>query len=413
MGARGSGPAGGSGRDSSSGAAGSSGRDSSSAVVGSWGAAGLSGAASSSDATGSSGSSVALRRARALFEPDPEWAYLDTATFGLPPLPAIRRLAEAERGWQRGDIDWYGIELEAESARDAFASFIGASAEEIALIPSISIGVGLIAASLPAGAEVLLPDDEYGSVILPMLVAAAGRGVRVREVPFDALIDEVGPDTALVGVSVPQMHTGRAPDLASLVARCQEVGAQLLLDASQGVPFVDLAGVIGRVDYLVAAGYKHLLCPHGASFMYVRRDRWDGIAPYDANWRASDEAAGARYLGGPLRLRPTAARFDTSLARLAWIGATESLSLLRQWRGEGLFGEVRALAGRLAAGLGLPTPSSSLVCLPVADPEAAAAALNHARVRGAIRVGHVRLAPHVWTTDDDVERAVSALRPFV
>ena len=85
------------------------------------------------------------------------------------------------------------------------------------------------------------------------------------------------------------------------------------------------------------------------------------------------------------------------------------MRLVRAWDKAGLLDEVRRLARRLADGLGLPMPASSLVCLPVGDPVAAAAALRDHRIRGAIRVGHVRLAPHVWTTDEDVDRAVNAL----
>ena len=352
-----------------------------------------------------------LAQARSLFDPNPEWAYLDTATFGLPPRPSLELMARVEREWARGDVDWYAWDRFAESARADFASFIGAAADEIALIPSISIGVGFVAASLPSSADVLVPADEYSSVILPMLVAA-GRGVRIRDVPFDALVDEVRPGTHLVAVSSIQMHTGRAPDLAALIERCEAAGARLLLDASQALPFQPLRDVIARVDYLVAATYKHLLSPRGSSFLYVRRDRWQEVLPYAANSHASDESAGAFYLGGPLILKPNAGRFDTSLDWLAWVGTAESLRLLREWEADGLLDEVRRLARRLAQGLGLPNPASSLVCLPVADPDAAATALREAHIRGAIRVGHVRLAPHVWTTDADVDRALEALKPF-
>jgi selenocysteine lyase/cysteine desulfurase len=355
---------------------------------------------------------AALERARAQFEPNPDWVYLDTATGGLPPRSSIELMNRVAREWQRGEVDWYAWDRFAESARGNFAWFIGAHSDEIAFIPSISVGVGLVSASLPSSAEVLLPTHEYSSVILPMLVAEGRRGVRVREVPFDDLVDEVRPGTTLVAVSSIQMHTGRAPDLAALTARCEAVGAQLLLDASQAVPFQDLRSVIGRVDYLVSATYKHLLSPRGSSFLYVRRDRWDDLAPYNANWKASDEEAGAFYLGGPLLLRPTAARFDTSPDWLAWVGTAESLRLLREWEADGVLAEVRRLTNRLATGLGLAAPASSLVCLPVAQPDAAMAALQEARIRAALRVGHVRMAPHIWTTDSDVDRAIEVLRPF-
>src|ERR1700754_5111109 len=97
-----------------------------------------------------------LARARSLFDPNPDWVYLDTASYGLPPRPTLERLAEAERGWQRGDVDFSDLERDAQSARGDFAALIGAGADEIALIPSIAIATGLVAASLPPSAEVLV-----------------------------------------------------------------------------------------------------------------------------------------------------------------------------------------------------------------------------------------------------------------
>jgi selenocysteine lyase/cysteine desulfurase len=353
-----------------------------------------------------------LAAARALFETDPTVAHLDAASYGLPPRPALQRMAAITERWAHGDVDWELFDTYGEPARSDFAALIGASADEVALIATMSIGVGLVAAALPAEAEVVLAADEYSAVILPMLVAAQARGVHVREVPFAGLVDAVGPETTLVAVSVPQMHTGAVVDLAGLVEACRAVGARLLIDASQGVPFVDFAPSIAGIDYIVAAGYKHLLSPRGSAFLYVRRDRWADLPAWNANFRASDEAAGAFWLGGPLLLRPTAARFDTSPDWLSWIGAAESLRLIRGWTEDGSIEEVGGLAARLADGLGLPAPRSSLVCLPVSEPDRAAEALGRAGVRAAIRVGHVRLAPHVWTTDADVDRAVEALRPW-
>jgi selenocysteine lyase/cysteine desulfurase len=354
----------------------------------------------------------ALARARAAFDPNPDWAYLDTATFGLPPGAAVERLASLERAWQRGDIDWPAEEGRLDQARTDFAALVGTDAASVAFLPSISLGVGFVATSLPRGAEVLLPVDEYASIIQPLLVAAERRGVVVREVPFERLTDEIRPTTRLVAVSSIQMHTGRAPELAALVSRCRETGARLLVDATQGVPFQDLEPSIEGIDFLVAAGYKHLLSPHGVAFLVVRRDRWDELGADAANGRAL--VAGSPSIGGPLRLQPTAARFETAMAWLPWYAAAESLRLLRSWQAEGLFAEVRRLIDRLAVGLGLPSPPASLVCLPVSvrDADAAMAALNVARVRAALRYGYVRLSPHLWTTDADIDRAVEALRPF-
>src|SRR5205823_4065207 len=95
--------------------------------------------------------------------------------------------------------DW---DTAGEIARARFGELIGAPAESVALIPSASVGVGTVAASLQPGQEVLLPDDEFTSVLYPLLVAESARGVRVRRAPFDALAEAVTPGTSLVAFSL-------------------------------------------------------------------------------------------------------------------------------------------------------------------------------------------------------------------
>ena len=351
---------------------------------------------------------------RGLFAPRPGWAYLDAATDGLPPRPAVVRLAAAEDAWRRGGVDWAPWDARIRASRADFAALIGASAEEVALHPSLSIGVGLVAASLPAGSEVVVAPDEYGSVVWPFLAAAHARGVVVREAAsFGGVAAAVGSATRLVGVSLVQLHTGRVADLGAVLAAAEAVGADVLVDASQGVPAVDVSPWIGRIAFLGCAAYKHLLGPHGTSFFYVRRDRWDALAPFAANWAAADEGRGASYLGGPMVLRPDASRFDTTFPRLPWIATAESVRLVREWRDAGLFAEVRRLTDRLAELVGVAPPAGSLVCVPVQNEAAALAALTAARVQAAARMGRIRFAPHLWNTDEDIERAAEAIRPHV
>lgn len=344
------------------------------------------------------------------FDPAPGVAYLDAATYGLPPRPTVEAAERALRRWQAGAADWVEEwDRVGEDARVLFARLVGAAAEEIALIPTASVGVGLVAASLPEGVEVLVPEEEFTSVVLPMLAAERGRGVRVRQVPFASLADEIGPDTHLVAFSLVRAQSGEVAPLAGIVAAAQRHGSRVLVDATHAIPFVPVADHLAGIDYLVCHGYKHLLCPRGVGFLYVRRDRQRALVPYLANWRAAVPLYERSY-GGPLTLSDTAARFDVSLAWHAWAAAIPSLELLLRWRADGELARVVAQAGRLAAALGVAATGSSLVTVPVADADATAAGLAAAGIRCAARGGNVRLSPHVWTTDDDIARAAAAFR---
>ncbi len=347
---------------------------------------------------------------RELFDPAPRSIYLDAATFGLPPRPTVEAMRQALAAWQSGTADWItDWDERGEACRTSFAQLIGASAEEIALIPSVSVGVAMIAATLEPGDEVLVADDEFTSLLFPFFVAAKQRGVRIRTTSFERLSDCVGAGTRLVAFSLIQSQSGRVADLAAVTAAARLVGARVLLDATHAVPFVPIGS---PVDFLVCAAYKHLLSPRGAAFLYVREELWDALPPLFANWRSASNPYG-RYYGGPLDLAPNAARFDVSLAWFSWVGAAVSLELLTRWQADGLLLAVVGLSRRLATQLGLPAPTGSLVSVPVEGAEAVRVSLASAGIKAAVRAGSVRLSPHVYNTVEQIDCAASALAPLV
>jgi selenocysteine lyase/cysteine desulfurase len=353
---------------------------------------------------------VAPDDVRSLFAPEPGVIYLDSATFGLPPRPTIEVMQLALERWQRGTADWvHEWDERGEICRTAFAGLVGLDRETVALMPSASVGVGLIAANLTERDEVLVARDEFNSVLFPLLVAARHAGVTVRQVDFDALAHNVAPSTTLVAFSLLQSQSGFAARQADILDAARRVGARTLIDATHAVPFVD---VDPRADFMVCAAYKHLLSPRGVAFLSVGRQHWDTLPAWLANWRSTSDPYHV-YYGGPLDQAPGAARFDVSLAWHAWAGAAESLRLLAEWQSRGLLAEPVMLARRLAERLGLPRPVGSIISVPVEDAESVREELARAGIKAAVRAGSVRVSTHVYNTDDDVERAASALARFV
>jgi selenocysteine lyase/cysteine desulfurase len=349
---------------------------------------------------------------REAFAPTPGTIYLDAATYGLPPRATVEVMRGALDAWQVGSADWVSDwDRAGETCRQRFAELIGGETEAVALVPSASVGVGTVAASLEPGDEVLLADDEFTSVLYPLLVLERARGVVVRRAPFDQLADAIRPSTRLVACSLVQSQSGNTVDLPSVLEAAERAGARTLVDATHGVPFVEAH--VQRLDYLVCAAYKHLLCPRGVAFLYVAPSRWADVPPILANWRSGRDPYG-HYYGGDLDLAPTAARFDVSLAWLPWLGASVSLDLLVDWQRGGGLDQVTGLARRLAGNLDLPEPKSTVVSVPVQEEaERVRARLAEQGIRAAVRAGSVRLAPHVYNTPDEIDRAAQALAPFV
>jgi selenocysteine lyase/cysteine desulfurase len=339
---------------------------------------------------------------RHLFAPDPATIYLDAGTYGLPPRPAYEATLAALERWQHGQADFIKEwEPAGEKARVLFAKLIGAQPEEIALIPTVSDGVATIAASLPDGAKVLTPHEEFASVVLPFLAVAEQRGITVREVPYGDLAASITPETTLVALSLTRAQSGETADLGALLAAAKAQGARVLIDVTHAAPFVDVRPHIADLDYLVCHGYKHLLLPRGVGFLYVRRDRQAELVPIHANWRS-----GRHSYGGPIPDTGDASRFDVSLAWHAWVGAVPALELIVDWQADGTLDAAKQLANRLARGLEMPEPGASLVCVKVADAERAATALDEAGLRAAPRGEYVRLTPHVYNTEDEIDRAI-------
>jgi selenocysteine lyase/cysteine desulfurase len=357
--------------------------------------------------------SLVASNVRSLFQPAPGVAYLDAATYGLPPTPSVTALTHALRRWQTGEADWIAEwDRKGEACRSHFATLIGGTTDEVALIPTASVGVGLVAAALPEGIEVVVPDDEFTSVLFPLLVAEEHRRIRLRRVPFGDLAAAIGPQTVLTAFSLTRSQDGETAALNDIVAAAGHYGTHLLVDATHAIPFIPIQPWLADIDYLVCHGYKHLLCPRGVAFFRIREDHWDDVHPWLANWRAGDPLYARSYGGSLDDLAPDARRFDVSLAWHAWAGAEPSLALLVDWQQQGVLEHAEALAGRLASGLGLAEPSASIVSLHVRDAEAAETTLAAQGVRCAARGGNIRLSPHVYNTIDEIDRAIDAITQF-
>jgi selenocysteine lyase/cysteine desulfurase len=160
----------------------------------------------------------------------------------------------------------------------------------------------------------------------------------------------------------------------------------------------------------VCGGYKFLLAPLGTAFLTVRPQLIADTPAINANWYAGGRPWESIY-GGPLRLASNARRFDVSPAWHSWVGQAASLDLLTDVGAAALHEHGLGLANAFRLAVGLPAGNSAIVSVDVVgDVEAT---LRTARLRASTRNGRLRLAFHVNNTDDDVNRAVAALRNHV
>lgn len=341
-------------------------------------------------------------------------AYLDTATKGVPPERAVAALGAETARWASGTADHSRWETAAEQARTRVAPLLGAHPHDVALLPSHVAAASTVAHGLP-DATVLVPEAEYRSNLLPW---TAGRE-RVRLIPSPATTETIctALDTGadLLALSSVQSLDGLRVDLARVVRHAHRRGTLVYVDASQSLG-VDTALATCGADFIGAVAYKWLLGTRGAAFLMLRPEHHTRFAPLLSSPQSARDIAEGAHHGAHYRPFGDARRFDQPPAWLAWTGTAAALHTLTRYQAHAVEEHATTLAGHFrdaAAGIGLtPGPldlPSPVVSLRHPAPRAALTALAGHRVRAAARPGTLRFAFHLYTTEADVERALTAL----
>lgn len=341
-----------------------------------------------------------LEQARKLWQPDPGW--LNTASFGLPAEPTWTALTEAMAQWRVGVNAWESWNAAADRSRAAFARLVDVPVADVTIGGAVSQLLAPVAAALPAGATVVVPEVEFTSNLFPWLVQAE-RGVTVRTVPLERLVDAIDTDTDLVAVSLVQSADGRIAPYEEIVAAARAHDALVVVDATQACGWLPFDAALA--DAVVVGGYKWLTAPRGTAFAYLAPALRDRMRPDAAGWYAAEDPHDA-YYGPPLRLAADARRFDISPAWFCYVGAAPALELIAEVGVAAIREHDVALANRFLAGLGRPPGESAIVTV---DVPGAQEKLDAAGVRAAVRAGRVRASFHLYSTEADVDLALDAL----
>jgi selenocysteine lyase/cysteine desulfurase len=197
------------------------------------------------------------------------------------------------------------------------------------------------------------------------------------------------------------------------------VGARSFFNLTQSLGALRFNVEDVGADFVAAHSYKWLIAPRGATFLYIRPDRWPEMAPLAPNWKNVDDPHAEIY-GEPYALAADARRVDASLGWFAWVGARAALELLdavdssvMESRALRLAGDFRSGALELGYDLAPAECPSQLVSVLLGDPDAAAALERGLREQGVItsaRGRRVRFGFHGFNDESDLERALDGLR---
>ena len=374
---------------------------------------------------------MTLSSQRHLFDIPEDVAYLNCA-YMSPQLRAVREageeaLALKSRPWKITPQDFFE---ESERARGLFARISGGDADGVAVIPSVSYGIAVAAANLPVrkGRNILILNEQFPSNVYPWRELARKRGANLITVPRPAnddwtaaLLDHINEHTAIVAVPNCHWTDGSLVDLIRVGAAAREAEAALVVDATQSLGAHPLDVTEVRPDFLVSAAYKWLLGPYSLGFMYVGEAYREGM-PIEHNWivreRSEDFARLVDYRDG---FQPGARRYDvgerSNFALMPM--ATTAMQQVLDWGVEDISETIGLLTDRIervATEFGLGTTPADyrgrhmigLHLGPDAPPDLATQ-LAAQNVFVSVRGESLRVSPHLYNDEKDVDRLFEAL----
>lgn len=372
---------------------------------------------------------IEIESYRSLFPVQESNTYLNHASTGPLPKPALDGISEYMR-WSaaEGQVPFEAAEARVEEARLLLAELMHVAPESLAFTKNTSAGVIIAIGSVDweQGDNVVLMRDDFPTVTYPfelMLAHVEKRwftsGEFVRGA--DVVCRLVDSRTRMVAVSWVHFLSGAMFDIETVCRFCRERGVLVLVDAIQGLGVVDLDWSRVGVDFVVSHGAKWLLSPQGTGFLYVRPQLLSQLKPCNLGW-LSAEWHDFNEIFSPKPLRLDARRFEEGTKNyLGLWGLRGSLGLISELGIERIEARVRQLTGLLRrrlteAGFVVVTPaererSAGIVTCTKPGSEMAGLyqRLEEARVRVSLRENLLRISPHFYNTEAEVERVMELL----
>lgn len=338
-------------------------------------------------------------------------------------------IKQSMQPWTTGAEDFFPV---VEDIRRLSARIINASAEDIAIVPSVSYGIATAARNLPfaAGQKILVLEDQFPSNIYEWRRLAEERGGTIMTVaaPTDddltsAVLEALEQQGQTIAIAAfPNVHwsSGAKLDLVEISSACRSIGVRLVLDLTQSIGAMPFDAKAFDPDFAIAGSYKWMMGPYSLGVMYVA-PRWQEGSPLEQNWIARE---GSEDFAGLVRYRdnyqPGARRFDVG-ERSNFILAPlfrQGLMHLLEWGVENIAETLAALNLRLAEvarAHGLRPVSGEcrgphLLGVHVGDRgQSILEGLKSAGVIASVRGSMLRLSPHLWIDEDDELRFQHAL----
>jgi selenocysteine lyase/cysteine desulfurase len=356
--------------------------------------------------------------------------------------PITKAAADSMRWWadryeRQGRVDYDEVETRMDRARQSAAELFRVAVNDVAFVKNTTEGLGFVASGLQwqAGDRVVVPDGEFPSTMYPWLalrdlgvqvdlVTPEGDGGALPIGAFEAVI-AAGPGPKVVATSWVHYGRGWRTDLAALAQACHDAGSLLCVDAMQGVGVIPADFAAWQVDVVASGPHKWMCAPRGVGVLYVAPRVRDRLRPLEPGW-ASVVHRG-EWTNLDLVFDDSAKRFEGGSPNEAGtIALGASLDVLLDAGIDRIWAHVDRLCDRLVEGLTAlgpvrlvsdrtPDGRSGIVTFVVDGMPATeiTADLERERFVCAPRGGGVRLSPHAYVGESEVDALVDAVARLV
>jgi len=350
--------------------------------------------------------------------------YLNSCSQGALSDAVEDGLREYVASWHEHGSPWDLWVERYEAARSQFAGFIGATADEVAIVPCASAGINSVASALtfdrrkkvvmgefefPTMSHVWLAQQKRGAQI--EFVSAVGNCIPTDN--YERAIDRQTLIVPLTGVCF--MNGFRSP-VREIVRMAHANGALVMLDDYQDCGTRPVNVRTADVDFYVTGTLKYLLGPPGLAFLYVRKELIASLQPTITGWFAQSNPFA--FDGKHLDPAPSARRFEAGSPPMPNIyAAMRGIELLQEIGLDNVSSQIHELASALLKGarqLGLyaKTPTTSVGPLVVLRCQDAAGLVEKLAASGIVcssRHDGLRLSFHVYNTLEDVRAVLQVL----
>jgi selenocysteine lyase/cysteine desulfurase len=353
--------------------------------------------------------------------------YVNSCSQGALSMEVEAAVHEWLRSWHESGSPWEHWVEQVDVLRAEFAAFIGADADEIAVVPAASGGINAIASALDfAGPrrKVVMGEFEFPTMAQVWL-AQQRRGAQIAwaraagdSLPVNAYADVVDEDTLIVPATHVCFRNGHKTDLAAVTALCRDRGALVFMDDYQHTGSAPLDVRTLGVDFMVTGCLKYLLAAAGIGFLYVRRALIERLEPSITGWfgRINPFAFRIDALDWP----DTARRFESGTPPVPnAYAALAALRLLNEIGREAVARQIARLVARFhdaatAAGFVVRTPADArrrgpLVVVQSLDAPALVERLAASGIVASARGNGLRVSFHAYNNETDVDAVIAAL----